>query len=282
VKPGKRQPWAVQILLWGARAILFAILAGTALAIYEFLLRNIFGDRRYLSGFLALWLFTAYLVLPRIHRWLTRLYVPDYFIGRVRTADGLLGDPVNLAVNGSRERLESAMRAAGWVPADSLGWSSTLKMIRCTLFGRSYPAAPVSSLYLFSRRQDLAFEQEVGGSTHRRHHVRFWRTPEGWWLPGGHRADWVAAATFDRSVGFSLFTGQFTHRIAEDTDIERDYVVQTLRDAGHAAEVKVVAHFSSGYRSRNGGGDHIETDGALPFVTLKTDGRAIDRPAETS
>ncbi len=59
-------------------------------------------------------------------------------------------------------------------------------------------------------------------------------------------------------------------------------MVQTLRNAGHAAEVKVVAHFSSGYRSRNGGGDHIETDGALPFVTLKTESRAIDRPAKSS
>ena len=268
VPPGKRQPWIVQFLLWGARVVVFFVLAGTALTIYEFLFKNMFGDRRYLTGFLALWLFTAYLVLPRIHRWLTRLYVPDYFIGRVRTGDGLLGDPVNLAVNGSREQLIAAMLAAGWVEADDLGLRSTIQMVRCTLFGRSYPSAPVSSLYLFSRRQDLAFEQEVGGKTHRRHHVRFWRTPEGWWLPGGHRADWVAAATFDRSVGFSLFTGQFTHRIAEDTDEERDYVVETLRAAGQTAEVRVVKHFASGYRSRNGGGDSIRTDGALPFVTL--------------
>ena len=258
----------VEFLLWGARVALFFVLAGTALTIYEFLFKNIFGDRRYLTGFLALWLFTAYLVLPRIHRWLTRLYEPDYFIGRVRTADGLLGDPVNLAVNGSQEQLTAAMQAAGWVPAEDLSLRSTIRMVRCTLLGHSYPTAPVSSLYLFSRRQDLTFEQEVGGSTHRRHHVRFWRTPEEWWLPGGHRADWIAAATFDRSVGFSLFTGQFTHRIAEDTDEERDYVVQTLRDAGQAMQVKVVEHFASGYRSRNGGGDSIKTDGALPFVTL--------------
>ena len=34
------------------------------------------------------WGFVAYLLLPRLHRILTRLYVPGYFIGRTRTADG--------------------------------------------------------------------------------------------------------------------------------------------------------------------------------------------------
>jgi len=44
---------------------------------------------------LAFWVLLAYLVLPRLHRILTTIYVPDYFIGRARTSDGLLGDPVN-------------------------------------------------------------------------------------------------------------------------------------------------------------------------------------------
>ncbi|MEB0259978.1 hypothetical protein, partial [Undibacterium sp. 5I1] len=44
------------------------------------------------------WVLLAYLVLPRLHRILTQLYVPHYFIGRTRTSDGLLGDPVNLAI----------------------------------------------------------------------------------------------------------------------------------------------------------------------------------------
>ena len=52
-------------------------------------------------------------MLPRLHRILTRLYVPDYFIGRARTSDGLLGDPVNLAVLGEADQIHAAMRAAG-------------------------------------------------------------------------------------------------------------------------------------------------------------------------
>ena len=207
-------------------------------------------------------------MLPRIHRTLTKWYIPNYFIGRVRTGDGLLGDPVNIALNCTREQLVAAMTAAGWVAADELNLASTLKMVKCTVLRRSYPSAPVSSLYLFSRQQDLAFQQEVGGSTSKRHHVRFWKTPDGWWLPGGFQADWLAAATFDRAVGFSLFTGQITHKIAEDTDDERDYVVKTLCDANPTADVKVIKHFVSGYHDRNGGGDRIITDGALPFVSI--------------
>ena len=46
------------------------------------------------------WVLVTYLLLPRLHRILTRIYVPGYFIGRARTSDGLLGDPVNLALLG--------------------------------------------------------------------------------------------------------------------------------------------------------------------------------------
>lgn len=264
----RRQPRVIQLILWGGRLLFLLVLVGLALSVYEALFHDIFRERRYLTGFLALWLFTAYLVLPRIHRRLTRLYVPNYFIGRVRTGDGLLGDPVNLAVNGTRDQLVGAMQAAGWTLADPLTPASAFKIARATVLRRSYPAAPVSSLYLFSRKQDLAFEQEVGGSTRRRHHVRFWSAPDDWWLPGGYRADWLGAATFDTHVGFSLFTGQLTHRIAEDTDVERDYVVRTLREAGRAQDVRIVEHFFSAYRDRNGGGDRIQTDGAMPFVSL--------------
>ena len=37
---------------------------------------------------------------------------------------------------------------------------------------------------------------------------------------------WLAAATYDRAVGISLFTLQVTHRVDADIDIERDYVIE--------------------------------------------------------
>ena len=66
------------------------------------------------------WALLAYLVLPRLHRILTTVYVPDYFIGRARTSDGLLGDPVNLALLGEAAQMHAAMRAAGWTRADEV------------------------------------------------------------------------------------------------------------------------------------------------------------------
>lgn len=56
--------------------------------------------------------------MPRLHRILSSLYVPNYFIGRTRTADGLLGDPVNVALRGSEAQLHQAMIDAGWTIAD--------------------------------------------------------------------------------------------------------------------------------------------------------------------
>ncbi|MGB7448035.1 MAG: LssY C-terminal domain-containing protein [Ornithinimicrobium sp.] len=219
---------------------------------------------------LVFWLFLSYLLLPRLHRILTRIYIPGYFIGRTRTSDGLLGDPVNVALLGREAQLHRALTGSGWVRADEIDLSSTRQIISATLRGRSYATAPVSPLYLFDRPQDFAYQQEVSGSPSRRHHIRFWRCPPGWTLPGGYAVDWLAAGTYDRSVGFSLFTLQITHKIEQHTDVERDFVVNTVTSANPSVEVRLVEDFSSGYHSRNGGGDCIQTDGDLPIVDLTT------------
>ncbi|MBF4551404.1 LssY C-terminal domain-containing protein [Pseudoclavibacter sp. VKM Ac-2888] len=217
---------------------------------------------------LAFWGLLAYLVLPRIHRILTTVYVPDYFIGRARTSDGLLGDPINLGLLGHEAELHDAMRAAGWTRADDISLRTSLGIISSTVTRRSYHEAPVSPLFLFGRQQDFAYQQEVAGNPAKRHHVRFWKCPDGWLLPGGTRVDWLAAGTFDRAVGFSLFTLQVTHKIDADTDIERDHIVATVLEGTPRASVAVLKDFSTGYHSRNGGGDSIRTDGNLPVLQL--------------
>lgn len=226
------------------------------------------------------WVVLAYLVLPRLHRILTTIYVPDYFIGRTRTSDGLLGDPVNLAFRGAADEIEAALRAAGWRRADPVTLASSWRIVTSTLRRRSYDEAPVSPLFLFGRQQDFAYQQEVDGNPAQRHHVRFWKCPDGWLLPGGTRVEWLAAGTFDTAVGLSLFTLQVTHRIDADTDIERDHIIQSLVAAEPAIRIDVIKDFSSGYHARNGGGDSIRTDGDLPIVDVSgvpvspTDARA--------
>ncbi|MDF9752834.1 LssY C-terminal domain-containing protein [Arthrobacter sp. ES3-54] len=227
------------------------------------------------------WALLAYLVLPRLHRILTRLYVPDYFIGRARTSDGLLGDPVNVALLGTEPQVHGVMRAAGWTLADDVTLASSRRIVSSTLLRRSYLQAPVSPLFLFGRQQDFAYQQEVDGTPGKRHHVRFWQCPAGWLLPGGLAVDWLAAGTYDRSVGLSLFTLQITHKIDENTDAERDHVVGAITGADPAAELRVIRDFSTGYHARNGGGDNIATDGDLPIIDLRQAavGPAAEGPA---
>ena len=69
-----------------------------------------------------------------------------------------------------------AMVAARWYPADPLTLRSCLEIAEATVLKRPYDDAPVSSLYLFGRKEDLAFEQPVGNDPRERHHVRFWLT----------------------------------------------------------------------------------------------------------
>jgi hypothetical protein len=218
---------------------------------------------------IVFWVLLTYLLLPRLHRILTRVYVPGYFIGRARTSDGLLGDPINLALRGNEAQVHAAMTRAGWTRADDLSLTSGRKILTSTLSRRSYAEAPVSPLLLFDRQQDFAYQQEVAGSPSKRHHVRFWRCPEGWMLPGGYSVDWLAGGTYDKSVGLSLFTLQVTHKIEENTDIERDYIVETVTGASPEVEVEVIKNFSTGYHSRNGGGDLIITDGDLPIIDVR-------------
>ncbi|MEZ2120913.1 LssY C-terminal domain-containing protein [Corynebacterium sp. CCM 9203] len=246
---------------------IIATLAATVLAIDVF--RASFSARLlHLLLLLPFWGIVAYLVLPRIHTLLTAIYVPNYFIGRARTSDGLLGDPINLAFDGSAREIHTAMTKAGWRLADDITMRSSLGIIRSALLRKSYPHAPVSPLLVFGRKQCFAYQQEVDGNASQRHHVRFWRCPDGWFLPGGIRADWLAAGTYDRAVGLSLFTLQITHKVDANIDVERDYIVNCLEGSDARIQHRVIENFSTGYHSRNGGGDEVRTDGNLPVVDL--------------
>ncbi len=86
---------------------------------------------------------------------------------------------------------------------------------------------------------------------------------------GGVKSDWVCAASLDIGIRFSLFTGQITHRIDENIDEERNLIADELIEHGLVEERKLYTHFTNPYRSRNGGGDKISTDGSLVYLKLK-------------
>jgi hypothetical protein len=270
VRAGKyiRQPWRLSVFL--KRLGLIALFFALACVVYYWSIRNVSAGRDVILSVILIWLATAYYLLPRIHRLLSRMYVPNYFIGRARTADGLLADPVNLAVRGNLTQLKKAMQKAGWEVADPITLRSSWGIFKATLRRRSYETAPVSDMYVFGQKQQIAFQKEVDGNPAKRHHVRFWQVPRGMYLPGGYKVNWVGGATYDDAVGLSLFTLQITHRIDGDVDAERNFVVQTLESAKTVEDVQKIEHFFPKYSHHNGiNGSKFFTDGSMIIVDLK-------------
>jgi hypothetical protein len=213
---------------------------------------------------LSIWAVVAYLLAPSV--W--KLYFRHHFsleVDRItHTADGHPGDPLNVAVVGTEEDLIRAMVAIGWSPANSITFESSLRIVVDSLLRRPDDQAPVSSLYLFGRKQDLAFEQPVGNSPRQRHHVRFWHSPQ-----VNDRPLWFGAATFDRSVGLSHTTGEVTHHIGPDVDAERDRIAEQLESGNWVKEEYWEDHFHEELEGRNGGGDPWHTDGKLVVLVLE-------------
>ena len=216
---------------------------------------------------LVVYLLIAYLVVPFGWRSYTKRHPALEDAPRItHTANGIPGDPLNVALVGTEEELQVAMLAAKWFPADPITLKSSLHIAAGTVFHRSYDDAPVSSLFLFGRKQDLAFEQPVGDDPRRRHHVRFWRAEK---VDEDGRSLWFGAATFDTKVGFSHKTGQVTHHISPDLDRERDKLVEDLKQAEQLAEVYWVDGFQEKREGKNGGGDPYHTDGRLAVGVTK-------------
>lgn len=250
------------------RIIKFIFIMIICYLVYASLLSDILTKGYHIVAYLVIWLFSAYMIAPRVNRFISNHYLPNYFIGRFVTTDGLLGDPVNIAITGSEENVKKLFLESGWHLADDVTFKSSAKIVIASLFAKSYPTAPVSSLYLFNSKQNFAFEQEINNTPRKRHHIRIWKTPTNWYLPGGFKADWLCAATYDQKVGISLYSGQITHKILANIDQERDFVLETFTKSNIPYQINVVDNFTTGYHSKNGGGDKIYTDGALPFVNL--------------
>lgn len=226
----------------------------------------------YLGGALLLtYLLAAYVLVPRIWKRETRHHLDPSEGPRVtHTPAGIPGDPVNVALLGSEPEVIHGMIAAGWYPADPITFRSSVRIAVDSVLRRPDDDAPVSTLELFGRKQDLAFEQPVGDSPRKRHHVRYWhwdRLHEG-------REVWFGAATYDERVGFSDTTGQITHHVGPDVDAERERILSELKAAGKTLEIYFIDGFHQELAGRNGGGDPWHTDGRLGVAVLVMDTNA--------
>ena len=224
--------------------------------------------QRFLLGALALVIFytlIAYLALPALwshhehQKGLANLPMVTL------TAQGIPGDPINVGLIGDDLDVLCAMQAAGWYPADRVTLKSSVEIAGSVLLDRPYRDAPVSPLYYLNRHEDLAFEKPDGNSADRRHHVRFWKV-----LDQGEekRPVWLGAATHDRGVGVSHYTGAITHHIDADIDAERKLLATDLEGAAMVDAKYQVTGVGLTMTGRNGGGDLYYTDGEVWILRL--------------
>lgn len=240
----------------------------------------------YIPGIIALfvvYLVGAYFALPLVFRVALIIWRPTHIPTFSYTVDGQRGDPVNIGIVATESEMKQIMHAAGWHTADPLSFRTSLKTILATIFNRPYNTAPFSNLYLFGRHHDLGFQIPISKSPRKRHHVRFWacvptehptfRDHVEFWL---ERHDfkkrrkqkektylWVGGATCDVGIGIIRWNGQITHTINEDTNAERDFLIDTINEAGFACKVTTLqAHEPFRFKSHAFGGS-VMPDGKI-------------------
>ena len=193
-----------------------------------------------------------------------------------RTGTGIPGDPLNVGLVGSRDDILHAMDAASWFPADPITLRTSFEIVGSVVLDRPYHAAPVSALYYQGKKEQLAFEKPDGRSADRRHHVRLWQV-----LDEGTtgRPVWLGAATFDRGVGLSHYTGQVTHHIGPDIDAERDLLMRDLGEAGMVEALFQISGVGPTLFGRNGGGDRYYTNGEIDIAESRRRRHQANRSA---
>ena len=85
-------------------------------------------------------------------------------------ADGsATGDPLNVVIVGEASQMMAALSECGWSFTHRIDWTTVRREIAAALRGKPYRTAPVSSLYVFGRSQDLAFQRSRLSISQRSH-----------------------------------------------------------------------------------------------------------------
>ncbi len=264
----------------------FAVLL-PGLVIAYFSVRDIFPyfDRRLpLAGaILVTYALGTYVLVPALIRFFRIIRPPAHLPLYCVTPDGFASDPLNIGIISTRRQLINTMEKSGWYHADPHRLRYLVRHALSTVYGWSYPNAPVSNLYLFGRKQDIAFEIPVEGDSTSRHHVRFWATTYNrkgrldirsihWHNRQAHIYDddllWVGAASLDVGLTFIRHNLQVSHMIDPDTNKERELIVRQLKAARLVNKTETVK-LGKPYRLANRvWRGSLHTDGNMTIVTL--------------
>jgi hypothetical protein len=179
------------------------------------------------------------------------------------------GDPLNLVIIGHPDAVDPAFLQRGWELAESAHLGAIWKMVKSSLFGAHYRYSPVSPLYLFGRKQDLAL-QKARETIDERNHLRLWLAP------ATFKGMPVRVGQISRDIGVRL-TGRLspptTHVIDPEVDEARWYLEQDLALSQHVSHYGLASGVGYAPEQRprqNLLGDPYYTDG-LRLVAIFTE-----------
>lgn len=177
---------------------------------------------------------------------------------------GHSGDPINIEFLATAGQIGTAFAAAGWYRADEITFVTSIRISADSILGRKYSTAPVSNLFLYGRKEDMAFEQP-GSSARQRDHIRIWNTGRN---GSDGRPIWIGSVTKDTKVELAKTNHLPTHHIAPDVDAERSLATSELARTGYVIKETSRPGFGKETLGLNGEGDPYFTDGQIAVLTL--------------
>jgi len=186
------------------------------------------------------------------------------------------GDPLNIVLVGRGEDVIAALVAGGWRFTEAITSDSVRRMVGAAIAEKSFLTAPVSSLYAFGRRQDVALQR--GRSTiAQRNHMRLWLAPfrcEG-------QPVWIGQVSRDIGVkATSKSPTLTTHVIDPLVDESREYLLSSLLHGDAVARFAFVQGVGAATREKprfNLTDDPYVTDGNRLVVWVSREPVAPDR-----
>jgi len=132
------------------------------------------------------------------------------------------GDPLNIVIVSEPRDLYYAVIRAGWDETETVTAASGWKTAASFFTGGAYRYSPVSSLYLFGRKQDVAL-QRIRENIHERNHFRLWLAP----MTFRGQSVWIGQISRDIGVRFTTKTIT-THKIDPDVDETREFLIENF------------------------------------------------------
>jgi len=177
------------------------------------------------------------------------------------------GDPLNIAVVESNNDPIIPFISREWHLTQKIDIASVIETVRAFVFRGEYLTSPVSPLYVFGRREDVAL-QKARSTINERIHARLWLTP----YTFESRRVWIGQVSRDIGVRLTDQTWNLTtHKIGPDVDFDRGYLLQDLLMSGLVERYGYVDGVRAAPESdprSNLTGDPYYTDGLRVVVFL--------------